>query len=98
MHGVMVQVAQPDQVCIPFAEFIFRDITVKGTLIAGAKQSQDMLEMVSKHKIKVETNVFHGLDKVGEMVELSHSGKMSGKAVCVVDEEAIEKEKGKVEA
>ena len=98
MHGVMVQVAQPDEVCIPFAELIFRDITVKGTLIAGAQQSQDMLEMVSKHKIQVETNIFHGLDKVPEMVELAHSGKMKGKAVCIVDEKAVEAERGKVEA
>ena len=98
MHQRMVQVAQPDNVSVPFQELIFRDIRIVGSLIAGSEQSQDMLNLVSKHKIKVETNVFHGLDKVPEMVHLSHSGKMKGKAVCVVDEEAIEQEKGKVEA
>jgi hypothetical protein len=33
---------------------------------------------------------------VPKMVDLSHSGKMKGKAICVVDEKAIEEEHGKV--
>lgn len=96
MHGRMVQVAQPDEVKIPFAELIFRDIRVVGSLIAGAEQSQEMLNFCAEKKIKVETNVFHGLEEVPKMVELSHSGRMKGKAVVVVDEEEIQKEKGKV--
>jgi propanol-preferring alcohol dehydrogenase len=55
-----------------------------------------MLDFCAKNKIAVETNVFHGLEEVPKMVELSHSGKMKGKAVVVVDEEAIQQEKGKV--
>lgn len=98
MHGIMVQIAQPTMVNIPFAELIFRDIIVKGSLIAGQEQSQEMLDLVAANKIQVETNVFHGLDEVPKMVELSHSGKMKGKAVVVVDEEAINAEKGKVVA
>lgn len=93
MHGRMVQVAQPTQVCIPFHELVFRDIRVVGTLIAGAKQSQDMLNLVADAGIQVETNVFHGLDKVPELIEFAHSGKMKGKAVVVVDEEQVKGEK-----
>lgn len=44
-----------------------------------------MLKDVGNHGIKVETNIFHGLNEVPKMVELSHSGKMKGKAVCIVD-------------
>lgn len=98
MHGTMVQVAQPDNVSIPFQELIFRDIHVIGTLIAGQEYSQEMLNEVAKHNIQVETNLFYGLDKVPKMVELSHSGKMKGKAVCVVDEAILAEEKGKVTA
>jgi alcohol dehydrogenase, propanol-preferring len=42
------------------------------------------------------TNVFNGLKEVPKMVDLSHSGKMKGKAVCVVDEKAVAEEQGKV--
>lgn len=96
MHGRMVQVAQPDNVSVPFHELIFRDIRIVGTLISGQEQAQEMLDLVARNKIRVETNVFHGLHEVQKMVDLSHSGKMKGKAVCVVDEEAVDAEKGKV--
>jgi len=32
MHGLLVQIAQPPEVSIPFAEFVFRDIRVHGSL------------------------------------------------------------------
>lgn len=86
MHGLVVQVAQPPMVSIPFRELIFRDITIKGTLVAGQKVSQEMLDVAGKSGIKVETAKFQGLEKVPDMVELAHSGKLSGKAVCVVNE------------
>ena len=97
MHGRMVQVAQPDHVVIPFQELIFRDIRVVGTLISGPKQAQDMLNMVVENQIVIETNLFHGLNEVPQMLDLSHSGNMSGKALYVVDETALETEKGKVD-
>jgi D-arabinose 1-dehydrogenase-like Zn-dependent alcohol dehydrogenase len=92
MHGSMVQVAQPDRVSVAFQELIFRDIRIKGTLIAGQQYSQQMLDDVAKHDIKVETNLFYGLEEVPKMVELAHSGKMKGKAVCVVDKAELDKE------
>lgn len=85
MHGTMVQISQPVIVNIPFQELIFRDIRVVGSLIAGQEQSQAMLDLVGKAGIKVEVNKFNGLKEVPKMFELSHSGKMKGKAVCVVD-------------
>lgn len=90
MHGFMVQVAQPDRVSVAFPELIFRDIRIKGSLIAGQEYSQQMLYDVAEHDIKVETNLFYGLQEVPKMVELAHSGKMKGKAVCVVDQAAFD--------
>jgi D-arabinose 1-dehydrogenase-like Zn-dependent alcohol dehydrogenase len=66
---------------VPFQELVFRDIHIKGTLIAGQEYSQQMLNDAAKHGVKVETNIFNGLDEVPKMIELAHSGKMAGKAV-----------------
>lgn len=93
MHGTVVQVAQPKVVSIPIQEFIFRDIRVKGTLIACRQVSQDMLNLVAKHGIEVNSTLFYGLEQVPKMVELAHSGLLRGKAVCVVDSEQIDRER-----
>jgi propanol-preferring alcohol dehydrogenase len=52
-----------------------------------------MLEVVSKHNIKVKTNVFNGIKEIPKAVELAHSGKMQGKPVVIIDQEAIDNEK-----
>lgn len=89
MHGNMVQISQPEIINIPFAEVIFRDIRIKGSLVAGQTQSQDMLNLVGEAGIKVETAKFNGLDEVPKMLELAHSGKLAGKAVCIVDQSQV---------
>lgn len=95
MHGLVVQVSQPPMVSVPFQELIFRDITIKGTLVAGQEISQEMLNVAGESGIKVETAVFKGLDKVPDMVDLAHSGKLKGKAVCVVDQEQFDNDTAK---
>ncbi|KEF55608.1 uncharacterized protein A1O9_08358 [Exophiala aquamarina CBS 119918] len=92
MHGVMIQVSQPEKVSVTFQQLIFRDIRIKGTLIAGSEYSQQMLDDVAKHDIKCESTIFYGLEQVPQMVELAQSGKLKGKAVCVVDSVELEKE------
>ncbi|GAB7359351.1 hypothetical protein MBLNU230_g6002t1 [Neophaeotheca triangularis] len=93
MHGVMVQIAQPDVVNIPFPELIFRDIRVRGSLICSPKESERMLEVIAEHGISVKTNPFYGLDKIEDLTKMVHGGKIQGKAVIVIDEEQMEKEK-----
>lgn len=93
MHGTMIQIAQPDEVVIPFHEFIFRDIRVHGSLICSPEESKRMLDIIAEHGITVKTNPFYGLDKIAELTELVHGGKIQGKAIIVVDEEQIKKEK-----
>lgn len=89
MHGNMIQISQPAMVNIPFQELIFRDIKIKGSLVAGQEQSQEMLSLVGEKGIKVEVNTFDGLKEVPKMFNLAHSGKMKGKAVCVVDKSQV---------
>lgn len=93
MHHVLVQIAQPDQISVPFPEIIFRDIKIHGSLICSPQESVSMLDTIAKHGVTVTTNPFHGLDKIEELVEMVHGGKIKGKAVIVVDPQQIEDEK-----
>jgi propanol-preferring alcohol dehydrogenase len=93
MHGLMVQIAQPDTIEIPFAEIIFRDIRVRGSLICSPEESKSMLKCIAEHGVTVKTNPFYGLDKIENLVSMVHGGKIQGKAIIVVDEEQIAQEK-----
>lgn len=92
MHGVVVQVALPENVSVPFHDIIFRDIRIKGTLIASPEESKEMLKFVVDHGIKVKTNPFYGLESIHELLRLVESGKIQGKAVLVVDPEQVKGE------
>ncbi|KAM0701146.1 hypothetical protein Q7P35_011507 [Cladosporium inversicolor] len=93
MHGSMVQIAQPDNIEIPFPEIIFRDIRVRGSLICSPEESKSMLKCIAEHGVTVKTNPFYGLDKIEDLVSMVHGGKIQGKAIIVVDNEQIEREK-----
>ncbi|KAK9419032.1 putative Enoyl reductase (ER) domain-containing protein [Seiridium unicorne] len=93
MHGLVVQVAQPDEVKVPFQELIFRGIRIKGSLLCSPEESKSMLQAIAEHGITVRTNQFQGLDKIKDLIDLIHSGKISGKAVIIVDPTQIDSEK-----
>ncbi|KAM0185680.1 hypothetical protein ACHAPC_004993 [Botrytis cinerea] len=89
----MIQIAQPEKISVPFEDVIFRDIRIHGSLVGSRGEAQKMLELVSKHNIKIQTNPFKGLEEIPKAVELAHSGRMKGKPVIILDEEAIERER-----
>lgn len=95
-HGLMIQIAQPDTIQIPFAEFIFRDIKVHGSLISSPDEGRRMLDVVAEHKVSVKTNTFQGLNELPKLIELAESGAMMGKGIIIMDEEQIKKEKENV--
>lgn len=86
---------QPTNVSIPFQEFVFRNIRVKGSLISSKAEAQRMLEIVAEHGIKVRSNAFMGLEEIPKLVELAHGGKMVGKGLIIVDEQEQKKEREK---
>ena len=90
MHRRMIQIAQPDDVSVPFAELVFRDIRIEGSLLCTKEQGDEMLEVVEKEGIKVKMNVFEGLEEIPKVVELVRGGKMQGKGVVVVAKETLE--------
>lgn len=85
LHGTVIQIAQPENVVVPFRELVFRDIRVRGSLISTPQEARDMLQLVAEHGISVRTNAFKGLGEIAKMVELAESGKMSGKGVLILD-------------
>jgi propanol-preferring alcohol dehydrogenase len=60
-------------------------------LVSSPEEAKRMLEVVAKHNITVRTNPFQGLEKIPELVELAHSGKMAGKGIIIVDPEQLKK-------
>jgi propanol-preferring alcohol dehydrogenase len=93
MHGTMVQISLPDIIEIPFSGIIFRDIRIVGSVASSSEETKSMLETIAKHDVIVNMIPFQGLDKIDELTKLIHSGKLSGKAITVVDPEQIEHEK-----
>jgi propanol-preferring alcohol dehydrogenase len=90
---VLLTTLQPPNVSIPFAELVFRDIRVRGSLICSPDEAREMLQVVAEHGISVETNSFKGLSEIEKLVELAESGKMKGKGVIIIDPEQVQKEK-----
>lgn len=88
-HGRMVQVAVVEKVSIPMQELIFKDLRISGSFMASHGEIKEMLYAVIKHDIKVENNIFKGLDEVPKAVEMLRNGEYRGKACFVVDEKAV---------
>ncbi|KAI1417933.1 GroES-like protein [Hypoxylon sp. FL1857] len=76
MHGTVVQLAQPDEVKIPFQEFVFRDIRFRGSMLCSPEESREMVRFIAEHTgkggsgIKVETTAFEGLERIEELMKL----------------------------
>jgi propanol-preferring alcohol dehydrogenase len=81
-----VHMTQPPDVVIPFSEYIFRDIRVRGSFICSPKEAEEMLQLVVKHNIKVESNIFHGIREIPTVVDMLSKGQYRGKGVIVIDE------------
>ncbi|KHE88248.1 hypothetical protein GE21DRAFT_1331023 [Neurospora crassa] len=93
MHGLMVQVAQPLEVKIPFMELILRDVRIKGSLQCSAEESEELLHFVAEHGVKVKMTPFYGLDQVEELEKVVSSGKLQGRAAIIVDPHQLQHEK-----
>ncbi|KAJ1026712.1 hypothetical protein NDA16_002310 [Ustilago loliicola] len=83
-HGLFMVVGQPnDPIPIYYNHLIFRDITVKGSLLGDPKTTQEMCELVAKHKIEVKT-IAYPLEDVDKMradyAKPENQGKM---VICV---------------
>jgi D-arabinose 1-dehydrogenase-like Zn-dependent alcohol dehydrogenase len=58
-HGTLIVVGQPsEKISFTFFQFIFRDFTFKGSLLADAETCQEMINMVADKGIQVKTKVY----------------------------------------
>ncbi|TKA77264.1 hypothetical protein B0A49_03502 [Cryomyces minteri] len=92
-HCDVIQVAQPpEKVVIDFREFIFRDIRLKGSMLASQEELQEMIQFVVDHNVQVETRLYKGLESLHEVVEEAHKATFAGKMVVAVNVEEVEKD------
>ncbi|KAI3391001.1 hypothetical protein diail_8135, partial [Diaporthe ilicicola] len=76
-HATMLQIAQPNEVVIPFYELVFRDIKVHGSVISSPGESDSMVRFIAQNGIKLKTSVFQGLDEIERLVHMAHEGKVN---------------------
>lgn len=88
-HGLVVEVAQPARVSFPFQEMIFRDIRLMGSNLSSRAELAELVKFVVDESVDVETVVFHGLESLKDVYELSESGTCAGKIVVVIDENQV---------
>jgi threonine dehydrogenase-like Zn-dependent dehydrogenase len=66
-HGTLIVVGQPpEKISFSFFQFIFRDITVKGSLLADTETCQEMVDMVAEKGIEVKTKVDPDIPLISE--------------------------------
>jgi propanol-preferring alcohol dehydrogenase len=105
MHRIMAQIAQPSEVCVPFAELVVYDVRAHGNLVSKYSTPRSLGESnANRNKfarrvsedawsvantISSLTNPSKGLKEPSKAVELAHSGQMQDKSVILIDEEAF---------
>jgi len=84
-HGTMVVVGQPrEPIPIEFRDLIFRDITVKGSLLASIESARRMIKFVAEHGIETQIKTYSLEEVPNKMMEDFHSPNMKGKLVVNV--------------
>ncbi|KAF4959447.1 hypothetical protein FGADI_1668 [Fusarium gaditjirri] len=75
-HGTMVLLGQPEEgITISYQNIIFRDLKLIGSLVADTDETEELLELVVKHKIQVK--IKHWKPEDAEKMRLEYlSGKV----------------------
>ncbi|PWZ01812.1 GroES-like protein [Testicularia cyperi] len=86
-HGLLVVVGQPEKpIPIHYNHFIFRDITVKGSLLGDPATTKEMCDLVAEKGIQVRTNVYR-LEDINKLMEDYHKEDHQGKMVVRIGDE-----------
>lgn len=83
-HGLVVVVAQPPEIKFQFKDFIFRDLTIVGSLHGNTRDLKETIELCAKHGIQSELSTFT-MEQSREMVDSVHDEKRKGKSVLVFE-------------
>jgi D-arabinose 1-dehydrogenase-like Zn-dependent alcohol dehydrogenase len=84
-HGTMIVVGQPrEPIPIEFRDLIFRDITVKGSLLSNIESARRMIKFVAQYGIQTEIQTYSLEEVPNKLMEDFHSPNMKGKLVVNV--------------
>ncbi|EXA34768.1 hypothetical protein FOVG_14181 [Fusarium oxysporum f. sp. pisi HDV247] len=82
-HGTMVLLGQPEKgITMSYQNVIFRDINLIGSLVADTDETEELLNLVVKHKIQVNVKEWKPED-AEKMRQEYLAGRNSGKNVIV---------------
>ncbi|KAK0545541.1 hypothetical protein OC846_005620 [Tilletia horrida] len=85
-HGLMMVVGQPnDPIPVSYLHVIFKDVAVKGSLLADASTCKEMVDLVAKENIEIRTKAY-SLDKINDLIHDYHQDSHAGKLVVRVKE------------
>ena len=57
--------------------------------MASQQETEEMLHAMVEHKLHLENNIFHGIKGIPKVVEKAENMEYRGKAVIVIDEQAV---------
>ncbi|OJJ48006.1 hypothetical protein ASPZODRAFT_95133 [Penicilliopsis zonata CBS 506.65] len=84
-HGTLVLLGQPEAgFQIPFHTFVFKDLTLIGSLIADIDQAKELLDMFTKYKLQVAVKEWK-LEEAEQLRQEYLAGGSIGKNVIVFD-------------
>lgn len=78
----MVVVAQPPEIKFEFKDFIFRDLTIVGSLHGNTQDLKDTIHLCTKNGFKSEVRTFK-IEEGLEMLRSVHEDNRKGKSVLV---------------
>lgn len=82
-HGTMIVLGQPSEpIPIKFVDLIFKDVTVKGSLLGEAAQAEQLAKLMVEHGVEFTIRTFK-LEDLNKAVDASHDA--TGKAVIVFE-------------
>lgn len=84
-HGTMVLLGQPEHgITMPFQAFVFKDITLVGSLIADPAEAEEFIRFFHENKLHVAVKEWK-MEQAEEMRQEYLAGKSIGKNVVVID-------------
>ncbi len=83
LHGIFVLVAQPPKLTFTFVDFIFKDLTVVGSLRGNEKDLAETVDLCVKHGIKSDAKCFR-MEEHEKMVDSVYEEGRTGKRVMVM--------------
>jgi len=81
-HGLFIAVSQPPSFAFTFRDFVFRDITVVGTMHGTVDDLRACIDMAGKYGIRSDVSTFK-MDEHEAMLDSVHYAGRKGKSVMV---------------